>query len=223
MILYCIRHGQSIYNAEGRIQGQADVSLSDLGRLQGQAAARAMVGLGVEAVFASPLRRARDTAGMVADGLGLEVQTDDRLKEVDCGLFQDRMRGEILREFEGMIERWRSGHPDFVFPQGESRQSLIHRGHEVLDAISKSPHAAVAVVSHGGLLLAGMKSLLGIRSTEPPLELRNTSISKLKIGPDSQVELLEFDRTDHLAGIPPVPRSSTAVPPSSVGPADADG
>ncbi len=201
MILYCIRHGQSIYNAEGRIQGQADVPLSDLGRLQGQAAARAIVGLGVEAVFASPLQRARDTAGMVADGLGLEVQTDDRLKEVDCGLFQDRMRGEILREYEGMIERWRSGHPDFVFPQGESRQNLIRRGHEVLDAISKSPHAAVAVVSHGGLLLAGMKSLLGIHSTEPPLELRNTSISKLKIGPDSQAELLEFDRTDHLHGI----------------------
>lgn len=201
MILYCIRHGESTYNAEGRIQGQSDVPLSARGRLQGQAAARAMTGLGVEAVFASPLRRARHTAGMVADCLGLEVRTDARLKEVDCGVFQDRMREEILREYEGMIEQWRSGQPDFVFPQGESRQSLINRGHEILDEISKSGHKTVAVVSHGGLLLAGMKSILGIRSTKPPLSLENTSISKLKIGPDGQAELLEFDRTDHLHGI----------------------
>ncbi len=160
-----------------------------------------MAGLGIEAVFASPLQRARDTAGMVADGLGLEVQTDDRLKEVDCGLFQDRMREEILREYEGMIDQWRSGQADFVFPQGESRLSLIRRGYEVLDAISKSGHARVAVVSHGGLLLAGMKSLLGIRSAQPPFSLGNTSISKLDIGPGGRVELLEFDRTDHLQGI----------------------
>ncbi len=201
MILYCIRHGESTYNAEGRIQGQSDVPLSARGRLQGQAAARAMVGLGVEAVFASPLQRALHTAEMVAAELGLEVQTDARLKEVDCGLFQDRMREEILRDYEGMIEQWRSGQPDFAFPEGESRQGLIRRGREVLREICKSGHQTVAVVSHGGLLLAGMKSLLGVRSTEPPLSLGNTSISKLEINSGGRAELLEFDRTDHLDGI----------------------
>lgn len=201
MILYCIRHGESTYNAEGRIQGQSDVPLSRRGRLQGRAAARAMAGLGVEAVFASPLKRARHTADMVAAELGLEVQTDARLKEVDCGLFQDRLRKEILRDYAGMIEQWRSGQPDFSFPEGESRQSLIRRGHEVFDEISRSGHETVAVVSHGGLLLAAMKSLLGIRSTEPPLSLENTSISKLEIELDGKAKLLEFDRTDHLDGI----------------------
>ena len=201
MILYCIRHGESTYNAEGRIQGQSDVPLSQRGRRQGRAAARAMVGRGVEAVFASPLQRARHTAEMVAQSLGLEVQTDERLKEVDCGVFQDRMRHEILREYEGMIDQWRSGQRDFAFPDGESRIGLIRRGHEVLEDISKRPHSTVAVVSHGGLLLAGMKSLLGLSSVDPPLSMENTSISKLQIGPNGKAELLEFDRTDHLDGI----------------------
>ncbi|MBN2295342.1 MAG: histidine phosphatase family protein [Pirellulales bacterium] len=201
MILYCIRHGESTYNAEGRIQGQSDVPLSELGWRQGRAAARAMVGRGVEAVFASPLKRAKYTADMVAEALDLDVQTDERLKEVDCGVFQDRMRQEILREYAGMIEQWRSGRPDFAFPQGESRQSIIRRGHEVLDEISKTPYETVAVVSHGGLLLAGIKSLLGLRPTDQPLSMANTSISKLQFGPDNQVELLEFDRTDHLNDI----------------------
>ena len=201
MFLYCIRHGESTYNAESRIQGQSDVPLSRRGRAQGEAVARAMSAIPVEAVFASPLRRAKDTARMVADALGLEVQTDDRLKEVDTGLFQDRMREAILRKYAGMIGQWRSGDPDFVFPKGESRLSVINRGHEVLASICQNGHEHVVVVSHGGLLLAGMKSLLGIPSTEPPHTLKNTSITKLEANPDGTVELLEFDRADHLDGI----------------------
>lgn len=200
MFLYCIRHGQSTYNAEKRIQGQSDVPLSEMGRAQGAAVARAMAAVPLDAVFASPLRRAKDTALMVAAVHGLPVQTDERLKEVHAGLFQDRMSKEIHQEYPGMIARWRSGDPDFVFPEGESRQSVIDRGREALLAICQNGYSHAAVVSHGGLLLAGIKSLLGLQSTDPPFELGNTSITKLEVSGRGGVELVYFDRAYHLVG-----------------------
>ncbi|KKK94352.1 hypothetical protein LCGC14_2683730, partial [marine sediment metagenome] len=67
MLLYCIRHGESTYNAEGRIQGQSDVPLSELGRRQGEAVAAALRAEPVEAIYSSPLRRAMQTAEPLAD------------------------------------------------------------------------------------------------------------------------------------------------------------
>ena len=69
MIVYCIRHGESTYNAEGRIQGQSDVPLSQLGLRQSEAVAAALAGLPVEAIYSSPLERASQTAARVADAL----------------------------------------------------------------------------------------------------------------------------------------------------------
>jgi len=198
MILYLIRHGQSTYNAEGRIQGQSDVPLSPLGRRQGQAVARALAGDPIETIFASRLRRAAETAEFLARALGLTVTHDPRLVEVDAGEFQDRMRAEILVEHPGVLARWRSGQLDFAFPGGESRRDVIRRGREALEAICHAGHAHAAVVSHGGLILAGMKELLGLHSTDPPHDLANASITRMAIDPSGRAELLDFDNVDHL-------------------------
>ena len=74
MILYCVRHGESVYNAEGRIQGRLNVPLSELGRRQSAAAAAALASLSADALYASPLRRAMETAEIIADALGLPIQ-----------------------------------------------------------------------------------------------------------------------------------------------------
>ena len=100
MLLYCIRHGESSYNAEGRIQGQSDVPLSELGRRQSEAVAAALAEVPIEAVYASPLRRAMQTARPVAERLNLEIQTDPRLMEVHAGEFQ-REGGEQQLAFQG--------------------------------------------------------------------------------------------------------------------------
>jgi broad specificity phosphatase PhoE len=198
-LLYCIRHGQSTYNALGRIQGQSDVPLSELGRRQALAVARALADAPIEAIYSSPLRRAKDTARLLADLLGLDVREDPRLKEVDVGVFTDRLRDEVLEEYPGAISRWRSGRLDFVFPEGESRRDLIRRGHEVLDEIRRAGHRQAAVVAHGGVLLAAMKAMLAIPSDHPPHSLENASISTLLVNGDGQAERVELDNTDHLA------------------------
>ncbi|MBN1908439.1 MAG: histidine phosphatase family protein [Pirellulales bacterium] len=198
MILYLVRHGQSLYNAEGRIQGQADTPLSELGHQQAAAVARAMADLPIEAIYASPLLRASQTAGHLAQVLELDVRHDPRLKEVDAGLFTNRIRKEILVEYPGAIDHWRSGRLDFAFPQGESRRDVIRRGAEVLRAVCEQGHAHAAVVAHGGLLLAGMKALLDLQSTHPPHELENGSITRLSVDSNGRFELIDLDNTDHL-------------------------
>ena len=203
MILYLIRHGESTYNAEGRIQGQSDPELSELGRRQASAVARRLADEPIEAVYASPLRRASQTAELVAAARNIKLHFDRRLMEVDAGEFGDRMRDEVMRQFPGAIPQWRSGSLDFVFPGGESRKQLIERGQEAFLEIAKFNHEQVAVASHGGLLLAAMKAVLGLASDAPPRELDNASITQLRIEPDGRAELVDFNNVDHLIELDP--------------------
>ena len=99
MLLYCVRHGESTHNAEGRIQGQADIPLSDFGRRQSEAVAEALAALAIDAVYASPLRRALETAEIIARRVQLDVRTDARLMEIHAGIFQNRMRAEIQEQY----------------------------------------------------------------------------------------------------------------------------
>ncbi|MBN2023169.1 MAG: histidine phosphatase family protein [Pirellulales bacterium] len=198
MILYLIRHGESTYNATGRIQGQSDVPLSELGRRQAQAMADSLAREPIEAIYASPLRRASETADFLAAALGLPVRYDPLLKEVHAGAFEARVRDEILAEYPGTIAHWRSGRLDFAFPGGESRVDVIRRGRESFTAVCRAGHGHVAIVAHGGLLLAGLKELLGLHSTEPPHDMANASITRLSVNGHGTAELLDFDNTDHL-------------------------
>jgi probable phosphoglycerate mutase len=197
MLLYCVRHGESAYNAEGRIQGQSDVSLSELGHHQSRAVAAALQGLPVEAIYASPLRRAMQTAQPVAEALGLPIRTDPRLMEVHAGVFQDRLRSELDGLFPDEYARWKSGDPDFAIPGGESRRDLMRRGREVFEDIARADCRQVVVVAHGGLLTAALKALLGIPAQRHPLFLLNCSISRAELG-NGQVRLLSLNQVDHL-------------------------
>jgi probable phosphoglycerate mutase len=205
MLLYLVRHGQSTYNAEGRIQGQSDCALSEHGRRQGAAAAKQLANLPIEAIYASPLQRASETAQFLADLLSLDIRFDPRLKEVHAGRFQDQIRKEIMQRFPDAIPRWRSGDPDFAFPDGESRRELIERGHSALREVIAAGHEHAAVVSHGGLLLSAIKALLEIPSDAPPFGMRNASITRLAVDAEGRVEMLDFDNIEHLAGLEVAP------------------
>jgi len=141
MILYCVRHGESDYNVQGRLQGQSNLpALSPRGRRQSEAAATALAGLPIEAVYASPLRRALQTAEMVALALGREVCTDPRLMEIHVGVFQDQLRSDLETHHGEALRQWQSGDPDFVIPGGESRRQLAQRGREAFEAIWSAGH-----------------------------------------------------------------------------------
>ena len=197
MILYCIRHGESTYNVEGRLQGQSDEPrLSPLGRRHAAALAAALGQTPIEAVFASPLTRAMETAEPLAGALKLPVRTDERLKEINIGVFQGLLASEIGDVHPEATARWRSGDPDFRIPGGETRRELIERAAAAMSAIRETGLRQVAVVAHGGVLAAALKALLEVPAERNPFLLYNGSISRLEW--ESQVKLMTLNQTDHL-------------------------
>lgn len=199
MILYCVRHGESQYNAEGRIQGQFDVPLSELGKRQSLAVAEELAQYPIDVVIASPLSRALETARPIAQRHDLAPQTDDRLKEIHAGIFQGLRWSEIESSHPAEARQWIEQAPDFVIPGGESRRALMERGLAVMLAIRELPYEHVAVVAHGGILSAAFKALLKIPAEVNPFSLINGSISR--IGWTQRVKLLTLNETQHLRAV----------------------
>ena len=197
MILYCIRHGESTYNVEGRLQGQSDEPrLSPLGLRHAAALTAALAETPIEAIYASPLARAMETAEPLAAALKLPIRTDDRLKEINIGVFQGLLASEIGDVHPEATARWRSGDPDYRIPGGETRRELMQRAAAAMQAIRETGFRQVAVVAHGGVLAAALKALLQAPAERNPFMLYNGSISRIEW--ESQVKLMTLNQTDHL-------------------------
>lgn len=206
---FLVRHGESVYNVEERVQGQADVSLSALGRRQAAALAAWVGSLPAEAaideIWSSPLARARETAEAMAAALGLPLRTENRLAELHAGVFQGHLWADLEAAFPAEVAQWRSGDVHFAIPGGESRADLAARGRAALEALAERPVRRMIVVAHGGVLTAALGSLLGhahpllARAAERPFTklpaLANASLTLLDWpGPD----LVAFNDTSHL-------------------------
>lgn len=146
-----VRHGESEWNASGRWQGWADAPLSELGQQQAVEAAQA-VGA-VDAVFASDLSRAAETARIISELIGVgPVLTMEGLRERDVGEWSGLTRKEIGERWPETLEAWGRGEMPPP-PGGESNEAIIDRVLASLRAIAADwPHAEVLVVSHGGVI-----------------------------------------------------------------------
>ena len=148
-----VRHGETDDNAADRFQGRIYTPLNDRGRAQSRALAQALAGVGVRALYASPLARARETAEIVGAALGLEPVLDQRLMEADAGDWAGRLYADIVAGDPGAFDAWRSREPGFRFPGGESVEEQGARVAAVLRDIAAGPLPAL-VVAHGGTLRA---------------------------------------------------------------------
>ena len=199
MKLFCVRHGETFYNLEGRIQGQTNSRLSPLGQRQCEAVAGRLVDQAIDAVISSPLERAIDSAQVIADKVGVTLATDPRLMEINAGIFQGLTWPEINDRYSAEAARWKTQDPDFRIPQGESRRDVMLRAQAAFDAIRASGKRSVVVLAHGGSLSAALKSLLGIPPERNPFTLANGSITTLVW--ESEVRLLALNETGHLHGL----------------------
>jgi len=139
-----VRHGQSVWNAEGRWQGQADPPLSELGEQQAVAAARA-VGM-IDAIYASDLTRAHHTAELLAAQLGTDVAIEPRLRERHAGDWEGCTRAEIDAGWPGYLDSGRR--PDGYEPD----DSVLARSLAALSAIARAHEGDVLVITHGGVV-----------------------------------------------------------------------
>jgi broad specificity phosphatase PhoE len=151
--LFLIRHGESVWNAQGLWQGQGDPPLSPQGRAQAADLAKRLEIAGVSAIVTSDLARARETAGIVAAELGLGMHLEPRLRELDVGCWSGLSRAEIARRWPEDLARFRDGDEDLRPGGGESWRELRTRAVQALgDVAAAHPAARVAVVTHAGLV-----------------------------------------------------------------------
>lgn len=165
--LVLIRHGQTKYNATGRMQGQLDTDLSDVGREQARAAAEVLAGWEVSRVIASDLHRAAETARILADPWGVEVETDWRLRETDLGAWQGASHQEVDAAYPGQRAYWKHD-PEWAPPRGESRVQVAERAFVVVEELMHSDafdRGLVVLVAHGGTIGALTARLLELPIT----------------------------------------------------------
>lgn len=156
---YFIRHGQTDWNVQGRMQGNTDIPLNDTGREQARHAALRVKNTPVDMVVSSPLQRAWHTAEAIAEALGVEAQSDARLRERGFGAFEGLTKQEILTR-HNLSENDDYGH---VLPQdAESWQSTKERMQACMqDWLQKHPQSTILFVSHGAAFRALHEALSG--------------------------------------------------------------
>ncbi|HEY7891545.1 MAG TPA: histidine phosphatase family protein [Solirubrobacteraceae bacterium] len=152
--VYMARHGQTPYNAEGRFQGQGAVPLNDTGRAQALELAQRTDGYGFVRLWCSPLRRARETADIVAARLGLEPREDPRLMETETGEWTDRSFAEISSVAPDAFAAFVAGEADFAFPGGESFAEQSVRVAAALEDIERTELPALVVCHRQVIRLA---------------------------------------------------------------------
>lgn len=206
-----IRHGQSEANARRVIQGLQDFPLDDTGRLQA-AELGAWLGIrGVDALFASPLLRAAETASILASSLGLEKPSlRQEFRELDTGSFS----GISLEEAQ---VRYPEVYADFAHrswsavPDAERPEALYDRAIEawsLLRAAAFSGKRRIACVSHGGFIQWLVRVTFGTRSWMPILPTGNCGIFELLVEPAGEGNFLRWERLNFL-----VPGAAKAIGP----------
>ena len=178
-----VRHGESVWNAEGRWQGAADPPLSDAGRDQARALAERVSDAGIDNLVASDLQRATETAQIVADALGLPAPAIDAgWRERDVGEISGHTRDEIEAKWPGLLEQWRRGELESM-PGGE--KDITPRVVEALERVATAPTGACTlVVTHGGVIGA-LDRWIG----NPYLRVGNVQGRWLTVDDDGQISM----------------------------------
>jgi broad specificity phosphatase PhoE len=208
MRLLLIRHGESVGNAERRLQGHLDSPLNDRGRQEVALLAERLSRLQIDTLYTSPLIRASETAALVAEQHGLAVTHRDGLMERDVGEAAGLTREEILQRFPDFARARAEGRLDVDVPGWEQDGTFNERVQRALDDITNHPDGqTVAAVTHGGVIGAICRRVLSMPIVRPgPFSVDNTSITTVdvldgdaNIGP--RLRLLTLNDTCHLDGM----------------------
>ncbi|RKG95800.1 histidine phosphatase family protein [Corallococcus carmarthensis] len=163
-----LRHGETEWNALGRLQGHLNSTLSREGLRQAEALAARLAPLPFQALYSSDLDRAVQTASRIAARTGHGLQRDARLRERGLGVLEGLTRAEAGQRHPEVFSAYTEGHADYVVPEGESASQRLRLALHCLEELgARHPEARVVVVTHGGVLSALLRHCLGIPAHAP--------------------------------------------------------
>jgi probable phosphoglycerate mutase len=198
--IIAVRHGETAWNVDARIQGQLDVGLNDTGRWQARRVGEALAGEKITAVYSSDLGRAHQTAQSISEVTGVAVVPEEGLRERSFGIFEGKTFDEIRETWPDHAHNWRKRIPEWEPPEGgESLIQLRERVTRTLQALAaRHPGEQIVVVAHGGVLDAIYRVATGQEVNSPRTwELPNGAINRLLWTPEG-FTLVGWSDTQHL-------------------------
>jgi probable phosphoglycerate mutase len=199
-----VRHGQTVWNTETRIQGQTDSDLTGEGLAQAEAIGRRLARERLDAIVASDLGRALRTAQVIASHCQLEVLPEPRLRERSFGQGEGLTYAEVDARWPGVFSRAAHSDPDAAIPGGETRRQFHERIHAAFLGLAKA-HAGrrVVAVTHGGVLAVLYRIVHGIPIAHArKVAISNASYNAVAFEGDAW-RLEAWDDTAHLGEATP--------------------
>ena len=176
-----IRHGETEWNSQLRMQGHSNSALSAVGRGQIQALGEWMKNVSFEHIYSSDSLRARQTAEAITQYSGDTLQFDQRIREKNLGVFEGLTSIEASEQHSEIYCLFKTGGANYVIDEGESTQQVLDRALEFIEEIRlRHPEQRVVMVTHGGVVRVLMKHTLGLSLDAPTSFLiKNTGIFRL--------------------------------------------
>ena len=200
MRLILVRHGQSEANANGIVQGRLDYGLSGLGVVQAKRTAERLRHEQVDRVLTSPLRRASDTAAVIAAARGIVIEPEPALMEYDVGEVSGLTGAQVRERYPNVLNAFAFGQR-LVFPGEEGRDVFAARLAGVLKALESSAETVVAV-AHGGVVSALCHMVVGLDLNRPGIfNVGNCSITEIVCDRTGRHVLRRHNDTCHLEGM----------------------
>lgn len=199
--LYLVRHGESVYNSEGRIQGgRLDSPLTAYGKEQIQKLYSYLQAYSfqVDAIYSSPLGRAYETAKILNQTWNLPIIKEELLKEIDCGEFEGKLISSIDTE---KLRRLRLD-PNEKYPGGESVEDVRKRAETFLQHLKETNIESALIVSHGNFIRAFASAATGLSSYfAMRIYLENTGFSYF-FWSGEYYRICQWNNTSHLSFLP---------------------
>ncbi len=160
--LILVRHGETVWNVEKIYRGRADVDLDEVGIKQADLLGKYLSHWELEAVYSSPLKRALDTANIIARYHKIGVYITDGLIDFDYGEWQSLPEQEVRRSYPALIDKWHNNPQEVRMPGGESLADVRARAAGVVDDVLSKYEGSVVMVSHRVVNKVLICSLLGL-------------------------------------------------------------
>jgi 2,3-bisphosphoglycerate-dependent phosphoglycerate mutase len=200
--LYLVRHGETATNRARLIQGWNSEPLNTRGRWQAERAGMRLAKVGLQALYASPFDRARETAAIIGRIAGLEAVLVEGLREMDTGSISGLHGAQFMLRHPRLMWAWLRDDPTLAFPGGEVLTDFYQRARRSIDELlARHTGQVIAIVAHGGSISGYLSLLLqGRGSNRIAWKLRNGAICHVRWQGDGPPQLLALNDTAHLSG-----------------------
>ena len=183
--LCLVRHGETAWNAEHRVQGQLDVPLNSIGQVQALAASKVLAQEKFDAIYSSDLTRARQTAQPAASFLAKEILLEKDLRERHYGIFERLTYAEVKLRYPEDYARFAAHDPEYAFRTGESLKDFSARSIAVVSRLAQEHEGQnILVFTHGGVLDMLYRFVTGLPLNAPrDFGIPNAGLNRIEVTP----------------------------------------